>query len=516
MATTSGVYFVGPFTHLTGNTARGRGAAVSHAGTVLPWDPAADDTIECLFVDGSRVFVGGSFATLGSLPRQRLGAVDASTGAPWLTFAPTVNDTIYRIDVQNGLVFFGGEFDMVNGSTRQHAAAVRSSTTVAEDGQLVGWNPDVGGPVYDLDAFGANVFLVGGFGSVGGESRPGIAMVDALATGGALRSWTPADVSGGQVSVIDTSDTAVLFGGLLHNLDGVSIGAVLYPEASLSGAPRPPTTPELLVRGSSLRIDWGGPPLGARPTAYVIEGGSGPGRSDLASFSTGNTSTTFSASALPPGTYYLRMRSQNAAGAGAASGEQAFVVGAAGCSGPPSPPLDLRAVVTGSSVTLSWKAPVQSIAGVYRLVVGAVSGGSNIGTFDVGAATSYTTPAPAGAYFVRAVAVNACGVSVPSSEAAVIVGTPVVPPGAPFALESTVNGSTVGFAWAPPSVGSGPFTYRLEAGSGTGLSNLANAAASTTAFTASSVPPGVYYVRVRAVGPGGTGPASNEVVVAVR
>ena len=74
----------------------------------------------------------------------------------------------------------------------------------------------------------------------------------------------------------------MLFGGLLNNLDGIGIGAVLYPEAGLVGVPPPPTTPEILVRGSRLTMSWTAPPLGARPSAYVIEGGSSPGGRNLA------------------------------------------------------------------------------------------------------------------------------------------------------------------------------------------------------------------------------------------
>src|SRR5690606_24476750 len=154
---------------------------------------------------------------------------------------------VYRVDVQNDIVYFGGDFGSVDGSTRNNAAAVRIDAGGAGDGELQGWNPNVGGPIYDLDAFGEVVYLAGGFGSVDGESRPGIAMVDSSATGGALASWHPEDVNGGAVSVIDTSETAVLFGGRLDDSNGIEVGAVLYPQASLAGAPRPPTTPEAFI-----------------------------------------------------------------------------------------------------------------------------------------------------------------------------------------------------------------------------------------------------------------------------
>jgi hypothetical protein len=509
------VYFVGAFSSIKNSTSRGRGAAVGVDDVVRPWNPAADGDIEALAVSGSRVYLGGEFTMLGAQNHLRLGAVDATTGAPETSFAPSVSGPVYRVDVLGDLVFLGGDFSMVNSSSRANAAAVKGAPGAVDDGQLMGWNPNVGGPVYDLDAFGDDVYLAGGFGSVGGSSRPGIAMVDALAAGGALRAWKPIDVSGGAVSVIDTSETAVLFGGLLNDLDGVSIGAVLYPEAGLAGTAPPPTTPSIVVRGSRLEMDWGAPPLGARPASYVIEGGRGPGLSDLANFNTGSTATAFGISGLGPGTYYVRLRSANSFGVSVPTADQAFVVGAAGCSGPPAPPLDLSATVAGGTVQLAWRASPQSIVSNYRLVVGTTSGGTQVGAFDVGAGTSFAAAAPPGAFFIRVVAMNACGLGAPSAEAVAVVGGAVVPPGAPFGLEASVSGTTVSFTWGAPSVGTGPFQYRLEAGSATGLSNIASVTLPSPSFVVPGVPPGIYYVRVRALGAGGAGPVSNEVVVVV-
>ena len=97
-----------------------------------------------------------------------------------------------------------------------------------------------------------------------------------------------------------------------------------------------------------------------------------------------------------------------------------------------------------------------------------------------------------------------------------VVGTPVVPPTSPFGLEAVVAGATVTFNWAAPSTGTGPFQYRLEAGTAPGLANLGNLTVAGTSLSAPGVPPGIYYVRVRAVGAGGVGPAGNEVTVVVQ
>jgi hypothetical protein len=54
----------------------------------------------------------------------------------------------------------------------------------------------------------------------------------------------------------------------------------------------------------------------------------------------------------------------------------------------------------------------------------------------------------------------------------------------------------------------------LEAGSAFSLANLFNGNIGTATSLATSVPPGTYFVRVRGVNACGTGPASNELIVA--
>ncbi len=90
-------------------------------------------------------------------------------------------------------------------------------------------------------------------------------------------------------------------------------------------------------------------------------------------------------------------------------------------------------------------------------------------------------------------------------------------PEAPPTLTNSVDGSTVVLNWSSPGGGvNAPTSYRLEAGTAPGLANLVDAdQGNTTSVTAINVGNGIYYVRVRAVNPCGTGLASPETLVIV-
>ena len=85
---------------------------------------------------------------------------------------------------------------------------------------------------------------------------------------------------------------------------------------------------------------------------------------------------------------------------------------------------------------------------------------------------------------------------------------------APRNLTAGGAGSTVNLSWAaPPAGGEAPAGYVLEAGSEPGLSDLAVLQVGNVTQFSTDVPPGTYFVRVRAVNSKGPGRHSNEVVV---
>jgi predicted phage tail protein len=172
-------------------------------------------------------------------------------------------------------------------------------------------------------------------------------------------------------------------------------------------------------------LAWSRSPAGGAPSAYIVEAGSAPGRSDLANFSTGSPVPSFSTSGVGAGTYFVRVRAVNALGVSAPSNEATLIVGAAGslpCGATPGAPGPLQSSVNGSTVTLAWGA-ASGAPTSYLLEAGSFPGGTDIQASQTGNSATTLTAANVGAgtYFVRIRASNACGTGAASNEVVLIV-----------------------------------------------------------------------------------------------
>ena len=190
----------------------------------------------------------------------------------------------------------------VSSPTNLAATVVASTVTVT-------WSAPGGDPVvsYILEA----------------GSAPGLSDLVISDLGGPATSLVATGVSPGTYYV-RVRARSVTGTGAPSNEITVTVGA--------GSCTTPPGTPSNLVassNGSTVSLTWAAPSTGCAPTTYVIEAGSATTRSDLANFRTNNTAISFTANGVANGSYYVRVRAANAAGAGAASNETLLTVGSA-------------------------------------------------------------------------------------------------------------------------------------------------------------------------------------------
>jgi len=197
----------------------------------------------------------------------------------------------------------------------------------------------------------------------------------------------------------------------VQGANSYGIGAPSADVSFIVGGPDQPGAPSALSvawQGTIATFRWN---PGSGAAAYVLEAGSASGTSNIGVINVG-AGTQFSID-VPPGAYYVRVRSANALGMSGPSNEL-LVRGP----GAPSSPTALSATSTASSVTLRWNAPgTGTVPSGYVLEVGSAPGAANLAVVQLGAQTSYVAAAPpAGTYYVRVRAVNSRGASGPSNE----------------------------------------------------------------------------------------------------
>ncbi|MBI2618691.1 MAG: fibronectin type III domain-containing protein, partial [Ignavibacteriales bacterium] len=108
---------------------------------------------------GSTVYAGGLFTSIGGQTRNRIAALDASTGLA-TSWNPNANSNVYALAVSGSTVYAGGAFTSVGGQTRNYIAALDAST-----GGATSWDPNANGGVVELafDLANARVYAGGAF-----------------------------------------------------------------------------------------------------------------------------------------------------------------------------------------------------------------------------------------------------------------------------------------------------------------------------------------------------------------
>ena len=145
---------------------------------------------------GDRIFVAGTFSSIIdpsgiSYPAQNIAVFSATTGAADLGFLGGTNNTVTSLATDGSRLYLGGTFGTVNGQTRKGLAALDART-----GALLGWNPAVVAPgqVDAVAVAGGAVYAGGNFAGIAGSSGTSRAFLAKLdgATAAVDTAWTPA------------------------------------------------------------------------------------------------------------------------------------------------------------------------------------------------------------------------------------------------------------------------------------------------------------------------------------
>jgi WD40 repeat protein len=269
------VFLGGRFLNL-GTAARSKLAAVNATtGAVLSrasWPTGLNGNVRAMEVSGTRLYVGGAFTRAAGLDTGRLVALNAANGAVDTAFAPRPSGTVRALLVSpdGTKVYAGGEYTTIGGASRPGAAELLATPGAATsfapasggvviaaaltpDGSRVyfcttsnrtyAYDPAVGnslvytvrtgGDVQGIAASATEVYIGGHFTTLPEAKLNRVHAASFLVSTGAPTAWNPAPDGIYGVWSIEVTPTALHVGG-----DFAKVGGKAQPGfARFSGTP---------------------------------------------------------------------------------------------------------------------------------------------------------------------------------------------------------------------------------------------------------------------------------------
>jgi hypothetical protein len=161
-------------------------SATDRAGNVV-WSHAGKVKTVAMGRDGSTIYAGGDFTSLGGQPRGHLAAVDVASGTISGAWMPSADKTVSAVTVSEdgARVYVGGDFADIRGHSRNRLAAIDAVT-----GTVDPWDPNAkDGSIVALTVSGSQVYAGGTFKGLGAVPRNMLGAID-LVSGEAM-PWAP-------------------------------------------------------------------------------------------------------------------------------------------------------------------------------------------------------------------------------------------------------------------------------------------------------------------------------------
>jgi hypothetical protein len=231
------IYIGGDFSSVNGQPRTNLAAFSASDGSLTSWAPTTDNEVDALAGSGSTIYAGGAFTQVdGATPRNGAAAFDAAGSLlSWDPHPNTAN--VQALLVDGSHVYLGGSFASTNNGAVPTTDLARVDPTSGATDASWQPNPDktfVNGLVSD----GTFIYPIGNYASIGGAVRNGLAAVS-IATGAADPAWDPSDsVNGGSINAIAMSpdrSTIYVTGDFFATFGG---GGVCPPQCSMGHADR--------------------------------------------------------------------------------------------------------------------------------------------------------------------------------------------------------------------------------------------------------------------------------------
>ncbi len=257
----------GEFTSI-GSQIRNGAATINVNGNLTSWQPeflSTNNNLSFISIGSGKVFIGGLFEGVGAIEKNRIAALDLSSGSP-LSFPVSFNNPVNSLQIADSILYFGGEFNNVNGNARNRLAATNRFT-----GELLDWNPGASGPVTVIKHKDDLVYVGGFFSSAGGAQRNRVACLSA-ATGFAT-IWNPN--ANGAVHSLAVEENVVYLGGAFTTIAGTTRNRIarVNRETGLLNPWNPnanSTVFAIAVSNSSVYLGGSFSQIGVKAQPYIV------------------------------------------------------------------------------------------------------------------------------------------------------------------------------------------------------------------------------------------------------